>query len=514
MSKENLAKTTIWYTIIMCIGYIVSFAKEAVVANYFGVSKEVDAYTIALQVPVILFSFVAVAIQSVVVPIYSDLLYNKSQEEANKFASNLLICVLLFAGLFFLLGEVFASGIIYIFAPGFAKETHDLATELLRITLPTIFFSLIAQVFTAILNVFKRFILPSISVLLLNTGLIATIVVLHSTFGIVAACFGQIVGGLIQVLFLFSIIRRNFSWSLTFNLKDQSLRTAMKMSLPVFWSISVAEVNAMVNKMVASFLFVGSIAAMGYAQKVNTIFISFFTSAIATIVYPMYAESAAKGDINQLNNRINLTLSAYSLFLVPVMLLVLCYRQEIIELAFARGAFDAVAIDVTQQLLGFYVIGILFMALRGTVTNIFYSLKDSKTPAKNATIGVIINVVLNLSLPFVMGVNGLALATSVTAIFITSSLLFSLMKKYPELSLTSFFKNMKGILLSAIFPLLLMLIAHYYIIGLPNWVSLIIGCAICAIPYLIFLCINKVPIALMIKNVLLNKIKNETHNTR
>lgn len=507
MSKKNLAKTTIWFTIIMCIGYIVSFAKEAVVANYFGVSKEVDAYTIALQVPVVLFSFVAVAIQSVVVPIYSDLLYNKSQEDANKFASNLLFNVLLFASGFFLLGEIFASGIIYVFAPGFEKETHDLATELLRITMPTIFFSLIAQVYTAILNVYKRFILPSISVLFLNSGLIATIVLLHSSFGIVAACLGQIVGGIIQVLFLFAIIRRNFDWSLTFNLKDQSLRSAMKMSLPVFWSISVAEVNAMVNKMVASFLFVGSIAAMSYAQKINTIFISFFTSAIATIVYPMYAESAAKGDSSQLNSRINLTLSAYSLFLVPVMLFVLCYRQEIIELAFARGAFNANAIDVTQQLLGFYVIGILFMALRGTVTNIFYSLKDSKTPAKNATIGVIINVVLNLSLPFVMGVNGLALATSITAIFITSSLLYSLMKKHPELSLASFFKNMKGIVFSAIVPLILMLIAHYFISGLPNWVSLIIGCLICAIPYLILLFICKVPMALLIKNILLNKIK-------
>lgn len=507
MSKENIAKTTIWFTIVMCIGYIVSFAKEAVVANYFGVSKEVDAYTIALQVPVILFSFVAVAIQSVVVPIYSDLLYNKSQDEANKFASNLLINVLLFAGIFFLLGEIFSSGIIYVFAPGFEKETHDLAAELLRITLPTIFFSLIAQVYTAILNVYKRFILPSISVLLLNTGLIVTIVFLHSAFGIVAACLGQIVGGFIQVLFLLAIIRKNFNWTLAFNLRDQSLRSAMKMSLPVFWSISVAEVNATVNKMVASFLFVGSIAAMGYAQKINTIFISFFTSAIATIVYPMYAESAAKGDTSQLNNRINLTLSAYSLFLVPVMLLVFCYRQEIIELAFARGAFDATAIDVTQQLLGFYVIGILFMALRGTVTNIFYSLKDSKTPAKNATIGVIINVVLNLSLPFVMGVNGLALATSITAIFITFSLLFSLMKKHPELSLASFFKNIKGIVISAIIPLILMFIAHCFMYGLPNWLSLIIGCVICALPYMILLYVCKVPMALMIKDVLLNKIK-------
>ncbi len=507
MSTENLAKTTIWVTIVMCFGYLVSFAKEAVVANYFGVSQDVDAYTIALQVPVILFSFVAVAIQSVVVPLYSDLLYNKSRSDADLFASNLLNAVLLFACLFFILGEIFASGLIYLFAPGFNSNVHDLATNLLRITLPTIFFSLVSQVLTAILNVHKRFVIPSLTVVLLNLGLISTIVALHTQFGIVAACIGQIIGGSIQTIVLFIIIRKFFTWRIVLDLKDASLRQAMKMSLPVFWSISVAEVNAMVNKMVASFLFVGSIAAMGYAQKINTIFISFFTSAIATIVYPMYAESAAKGDTNQLSNRVNMTLAAYTLFLLPVMLFLLCYRQEIIELAFARGAFDSTAIDVTQQLLGFYVIGILFLALRGTVTNVFYSLKDSKTPAKNATIGVIINVVLNLTLPYAMGVNGLALATSLTSIYITTALVLLLIKKHNDLSLRYYFSNVKGIVISSAVALSAMVAWKLVMPFTSTLLTLVSGILICTITYLIMVIVCKVPIIVMVKNILLNKVK-------
>lgn len=507
MSKENLAKTTIWVTLVMCIGYLVSFAKEAVVANFFGVSKEVDAYTIALQVPVILFSFVAVAIQSVVVPIYSDILYNKGKNEANRFASNLLLTVLIFAGVFFVLGEIFASGLIYLFAPGFSSETHELAVELLRVTLPTIFFSLISQVFTAILNVHKKFVLPSLSVIILNLGLILTIIALHSQFGILSACFGQIAGGIIQSLMLFLIIKNLFSWQFVFDLKDASLRQAMKMSLPVFWSISVAEVNAMVNKMVASFLFIGSIAAMGYAQKINTIFISFFTSAIATILYPMYAESAAKGDTNQLNSRVNMTLSAYTMFLLPVMLFVFCYRREIVELAFARGAFDTNAIEVTQQLLGFYVIGILFLALRGTITNVFYSLKDSSTPSKNATIGVILNIILNLTLPFVMGVNGLALAASITSIYITTALITLLMKKHQDLNLKYYFSNLKGIIIASVAFLIAMITCKVFLPADSTLITLLNGGVICAIIYIIVLLVCKVPIVVMVRNILFNKIK-------
>ena len=224
MNKENIAKSAIGVTIVMIIGYLLSFGKEALVAYYFGVSPEVDAYTIAIQVPVILFSFVAVAIQSVIVPLYSDILYNQSREKTNLFASNLIIIVSLFVLLLFVLGEVFASGLIYLFAPGFDSEVHELAVTLLRITLPTVFFSLIVKVYTAILNVNKKYVFPELGLLLLNIGLIITIVVLQAQYGIVAACLGQIVGTLVQFGFLALLIRKYFSFTFYFNPKEEKMK--------------------------------------------------------------------------------------------------------------------------------------------------------------------------------------------------------------------------------------------------------------------------------------------------
>ena len=507
MSKKNIAKSAIGVTFVMIIGYLLSFGKEAVVAYYFGVSPEVDAYTIAIQVPVILFSFVAVAIQSVVVPIYSDILYNQSRDNANQFASNLIIIVTLFVLLLFLLGETFASGLIYLFAPGFSSEVHDLATTLLRITLPTVFFSLVIKVYTAILNVNKKCVFPELGLLLLNIGLIVTIVVLQAQYGIVAACFGQIVGTLAQFVFLALLIRKYFTFSFCFNPKEEKMKQALKMSLPVFWSISVAELNAMINRMVASFLFVGSIAALSYAQKLNTIFISFFTSSIATIVYPLYAESAAKGDMQQLNSRINLTMSVYAFFLVPVMAFLLCFKREVVTLAFARGAFDASAIDLTQQLLGFYVLGLLFLSLRGTVTNVFYSLKDSTTPAKNATVGVLINLVLNLTLPFVMGINGLALATALSAIYITTMLVILLLKKHQEFHLKGFFKNFKGIVIASFITALVMLTNKYLMGDYSILLQFSLGSLCCIITYLFCVLVMRIPIFMMFADMIKRKKK-------
>ena len=93
MSSSKLVKSSIIVSIILAIGYLVSFVKESIIANYFGVSADVDAYTIAITIPVVLFSIVTVSIRSVIVPIYSDLLYNKTKDVADGFISNVICCV-------------------------------------------------------------------------------------------------------------------------------------------------------------------------------------------------------------------------------------------------------------------------------------------------------------------------------------------------------------------------------------------------------------------------------------
>ena len=146
-------------------------------------------------------------------------------------------------------------------------------------------------------------------------------------------------------------------------------------------------------------------------------------------------------------------------------------------------------------------------SIRGTITNVFYSLKDSKTPAKNATIGVIINVVLNLTLPFVMGVNGLALATSITSIYITSALVLLLIKKHNDLSLKYYLSNVKGIVLSSVIALSAMIACKIFLPITSSLFSVIIGVLVCAGSYLVMVTLCKVPIVVMVKNVLLNKVK-------
>lgn len=495
----NYLKISFWVTAILVVGYLLSFMKEAVIANYYGIDASVDAYTIAIQVPVTLFAFVSVAIQSVVVPLYSDLLYKAGHQEANTFINNLLTIVSLFSLSIIVIGELSAGIFISVFAPGFDLSTHDLAKSLLQVTWPSIVFTVISQIFVAILNVHKQYIWPAFAVYFLNISIILCTIFLHRQWGIFSACVGQVVGAFLNALFLSVLIRKYYHYKFEIRFKDIMLHKALKMSLPVLWSISVAEINAMINRSVASFLFIGSIASLGYASKINSLLMTFFVSAISTIVYPLYAEASAKGDIEQLNLRINKTLSTYSLLLVPAFCFLFCYKKEIVSVAFARGAFDAEAVKQTAALLGYYSIGLLFMAFRETLTKIFYSLKDTKTSAKNATLGVLINIVLNLSLPFFMGVNGLALATSISAIFIASRLLFLLIKRNNGITLSGFITNIKPIVLSSVLLFIVISILRTSMANYSSYVILAIGSVTSFGIYLLLNSLFKVPIFMQLK---------------
>lgn len=504
-AKNSFITATAGVTVVIALGHFLSFVKEAVIANYFGVSAAVDAYTIAIQIPVLLFSFVSVAIQSVVVPIYSDILINKTKEEADRYIHNLITLLLVLSGAFVIIGEVAAGGFVYLFSPGFTVETHDLCVELLRVSFPTLIFSVISQVLVAVLNVHKNFIWPSFAVYLMNFGIIGMVVWMHSSWGILSACIGHLIGDSMRCFFLIFLALKVYHYRIDFRLKNEAVGKTLKMSLPVLWSISIAEVNAMINRMVASFLFVGSISALTYANKINSVLMQLFVSAITTVVYPLYAESSAKNDMKQLNNRINLTLAAYALFIMPLMAGIFVFKTEIIEVAFARGAFDVEAVSLTQNILGWYTIGLLFMSFRSTITNVFYSLKDTKTPAVNATIGVVINIVLNLTLPFFMGISGLAFATSISAIFITTRLLMLLTKKHTELKLESLFSNFPGIIVAAIVMFATTYLFRHYVPISSPFVMLLAGAVLGVIVYFIMILVMKVPVFRLMVSMVIKK---------
>ena len=430
-------------TIISFVVAIIAFGKESLFASIFGVSAQADAYTVAIQVPEIIFAIVWDSIHAIVIPLYSDKIYNEGKQKADSFLSTLLLSIILLAIAVVTVLEVFANQIIFLFSPGLPQAVHYLATELYRYVMPMVIFEAVIRVSIGVMNVHKQFILPKALGCIRNVVVIVFLLVFTSRFGILASIFGLLTGVVLESFVSFAATKRNVKYGVCFNYKDPSLRKALYMALPVAAGTGISDLNLLVDKMIASFLESGSIISLNYAGKLSGLVDRLILSNIGTLLYPEFSKLAAEANLQKM---IEVFLKAIKISIiigVPIIFGGFALNSEIVSVAFARGAFDKEAVPLVANLFFIYLGGSFFTTIRTLAVRAFMAIKDTKTPLYNSLIGIGVNIILNLILSHLLGAIGLAVASLISALIISSILLRQVSIKiahvnYSELLVVSF----------------------------------------------------------------------------
>ena len=123
---------------------------------------------------------------------------------------------------------------------------------------------------------------------------------------------------------------------------------------------------------------------------------------------------------------------AVIVIVVPVMVLFLVLRTELIQFVFERGEFGPESTALTAQALLFYSFGMVGFGVQEIMNKAFYSTQDGKTPMWIAMGGISLNIVLCFVMvkAFGAGLGGLALSASVAAVVIAALLLLVFHRKY------------------------------------------------------------------------------------
>lgn len=433
-SKQNVA-SSVGIVFVLSLGTsLLSFVCEMFFAMYFGVSAETDAFAIASQIPAILFAVVPAAISTTVVPLYSKMFHNDDLEGSQKFISRFTTMIAVFTVACVVICEIIAPVIVKLFSPGIDDKTFAYAVKFIRITFPTIIFTSIMGIFMGVLQVHKKFGRSSFLEIIRQCVYAILIIVLHGYFGIYAAVFGLLIASIIEFLFSYCFVASKVKLKPDFNVKDQNVINAIKMSVPIFAGIGTAEINRLVNKIAASFLDSGSISTLNYASRLSGAFTSLVVASISTVMFPYFAEKASKNDREGLSKMFFLTLNAYLILTIPIIAGGVILRQELVEAAFLRGAFTKENAYVVAGLFAGYLLSMIFSALKQTGAKLFYAQGNTKTPMVNTIIGVCLNIVLNIILGYFMGAMGLVYATVISTAIISVLLLISA-RKYIDIGM-------------------------------------------------------------------------------
>jgi putative peptidoglycan lipid II flippase len=265
-------------------------------------------------------------------------------------------------------------------------------------------------------------------------------------------------------------------------------------ALPVIAGQSVNQINVLVDRTLASGIAVGGISALNYANRLNGFIQGLFVASISTVLYPMISKMAAEDNMKGLKASISEAISVINLLVIPATIGAMIFSKEIVTLLFGRGAFTPEAIDMTGGALFYYSIGMIAFGLRDILSRAFYALQDTKTPMINATIAVVINIILNLVLSKYLGIGGLALATSIAAIVGTLLLFIALRRKIGGFGLKEITKSFIKISIASILMGFIALGSfNFFSQNIRQNLALILAIGIGALAYAILIYFMRIP---------------------
>jgi putative peptidoglycan lipid II flippase len=424
-----MRKTVIILMILTIISKILGFARDITFSYFYGASIISDAYLISMTIPTVIFAMIGQGISTGFIPMYTRIESKNGIEQANHYTNNVVNVVMLLCTIIVVIGLLFTESIVNLFASGFEGKTLELAITFTRISLIGVFFTGLIYVFSGYLQIKEVFLIPVLMGLPSNFIFIGTFFISSHT-NIYLLSVGSVIA-IASQFFLLIIYgyKRNYRYKLRIDFKDKHIRKMIILALPAIFGSSIAQINILIDRTLASQISVGGISALNYAHTINLIIQGIVVSSITTVLYPKISKLAVGNNIKEMKKYISSAISAVNVMVLPATVGYMIFAEPIVKLLYGRGEFDSQDITLTSHALFFFSIGMVSISLREILSKVFYSLQDTKTPMINASIALLVNIVLNLVLSRYLGIGGLALATSISLIFCSFLLFINLRKK-------------------------------------------------------------------------------------
>jgi putative peptidoglycan lipid II flippase len=413
-----------------------------------GAQAVTDSYLVAQILPATIAGLIGGALTTVFIPLFVEERYTGGEEKAWEGAGAVLGASMVY--LLCALGGAYCVSpyFLRLVAPGFSGERFLLALSMNHIMLPSLFFLGMLGIFTGIVQSYRIFTLPALAGLLYNVCLIAFLVFARKS-PVLSLSLGNLLGGLMQFLVLALFLQRlRPGQKIRFSLSHPMLRRVWRLMVPIFLGTGVGYLNLIVDRIFASLLPVGTIAALGFAVRVKEIPTGLFGVAISQSIYPTLSSYVAEKKMEPLRNLFSRSLETLWLFILPATVGLFLLSQETVRFLFERGAFDVRATVVTAQSLSFYLLGLFATASLDVVGRVFYAFQDTQTPVKVGVVGLLLNIVLNAVFVRYLAHRGLALATSLSAILMFLVLLEILRHRMGGIEGKVLLKNLGKILLA------------------------------------------------------------------
>ncbi|MFV8432862.1 murein biosynthesis integral membrane protein MurJ [Vibrio owensii] len=435
MSKR-LLKSGMIVSAMTLISRVLGLVRDVVVANLMGAGASADVFFFANKIPNFLRRlFAEGAFSQAFVPVLTESHAQGDMDKTRELIARAAGTLGVIVSIVTILGVLGSGVVTALFGFGWfldwmhggpAAEKFELASVMLKITFPYLWFITFVALSGAILNTLGKFAVSSFTPVFLNVMIIlaAWFISPQMSQPEIGLAIGVLLGGLVQFLFQIPfLIKAGVMVKPKWGWRDPGVVKIRTLMIPALFGVSVSQINLLFDTFIASFLQTGSISWLYYSDRLLEFPLGLFGIAIATVILPALSRKHVDAHSEGFAHTMDWGVRMVTLLGIPAMLGLMVLAKPMLMVLFMRGEFSLQDVHQASLSLLAYASGLLNFMLIKVLAPGYYSRQDTKTPVKYGIIAMVTNMVFNAIFAYFYGYVGLAIATALSA-FVNMALLY------------------------------------------------------------------------------------------
>lgn len=415
LPKSAIIHITGYLVILSIFSRLLGLFRDRLLTSNFETSI-LDAYFSAFRIPDFLYNILILGtLSSAFIPLFSKLIHRKDkQQEAQSLVDDVLLIVGVVMGIISVIMVAFAPYLVKLVAISYEGQKLTDTVTLTRIMAISPFIFSISSVLSSVLNAYKKFIIVALAPIVYNIGIIIGIIWFYPIWGVPGLGYGVVLGAILHLLIQIpSVLKLNISLKVDTKLYIKNLKRLWDLYWPRLLVIDTAMLSLFIGTIIASTK-PDAVTYFTLAFNLNALPLGVIAISFATAIFPYLTEAYAKEDEESFRDYVIGGISKNLLLLIPIMMLMLNFRSQIVRIVYGGGGFSWEATRITFQTFTILALSIPFQGLIPLFSRALFARHDTKTPMIVGIIGMMINIVLALVLSHYWGVLGVAAAFSIT----------------------------------------------------------------------------------------------------
>lgn len=391
------------------------------ITYFYNDTAILDVFWAAFRLPDMVFQIIIVgALSSAFIPVFSKYISNK--DESSQLASSMINAIMLVMVLITVFLLIYARPLSGLIAGGFDDAQLSLMANLTRIMAVAQLFFGFSSFLTGIIQSHQRFLIPALSPILYNLGIIIGIVALGPSIGIYGPAVGVVLGAVLHLLAQFPLAKKlGFHYTPTISPKSSAVSEMLRLMGPRVLTLSLTQIEATIIVTFSSWLNTGTVTLMAIAQQLSAMPVRLIGVPIGQASLPFFAKNSSAKERGDLSNMVNHTILEMLYLALPLSAMVLVLRIPLVRLAYGADSFPWAETVLTGKLVAILALSIAARSLTHVLVRVFYALHNTTVPLVANLLSTVINVSVSYYFLFIAeaGILGMAFAITVASILET-----------------------------------------------------------------------------------------------